>query len=94
MYVMMIYVQLLIYKLPSVFKKSYKFFLVLQSGRILVGKLRSVEDSQINSKQKLAMLTVKIKKVQQSDEGMYSCTVKDHANNQKVAKKYIPVLGK
>ncbi|XP_034249879.1 vascular endothelial growth factor receptor 1 isoform X2 [Thrips palmi] len=61
------------------------------SGRIVVGKLREVKEP-LNGEQSLAVRTVEIKQVKKSDEGFYSCTVKDNANNQKVEKRYIPVL--
>lgn len=64
-----------------------------QSGRIVVGKLTEVKETT-NGEQSYAMLSVTVKQVKKSDEGSYICTVKDNANNQKVEKRYIPVLGK
>ena len=67
---------------------------IFQSGRIVVGKLREVKEPSLNGEQSLAMLSVEVKQVKKSDEGLYSCTVKDNANNQKVETRYVPVLCK
>ncbi|KAK3920398.1 Vascular endothelial growth factor receptor 1 [Frankliniella fusca] len=60
-----------------------------ETGRIIVGEIREVTDPAYGSPQAIKTLTVK--RVQTSDEGLYTCTSKDYVN-KKNESKFIPVL--